>query len=115
MKNLYAAILLVFVLLVSANGQIFKTPEEAAQHLYAAWQKKNKSSARQVTHDEAIKKLFGVRRQKMVFKGCAERKEEGDYECLYENKKNDLALAMLLVSTRRGFWIKSLSFSSEAY
>ena len=107
-------ILLVFVLFVPANGQIFKTPEQAAQNLYAAWQKKSKSKARQVTHDAAIKKLFSVRRQKMVFKGCTER-EEGDYECLYENKQNGLTLAILLVSTRRGFWIKSLSFSSEAY
>lgn len=106
-------ILLVFVL--SANGQIFKTPEQAAQNLYAAWQKNSKSKARQVTHDEAIKKLFGVRRQKMVFKGCAKRAKERDYECLYENEKNAFELAMLLVSTRRGFWIKSISFSSEAY
>ena len=108
-------ILLVFVLFVSANGQIFKTPEQATQNLYDAWQKKSKSKARQVTHDEAIRKLFSVRRQKMVFKGCTERVKERDYECLYENKKKDLTLAMLLVSTRRGFWIKSLSFSSEAY
>lgn len=112
MKIRLTLILLVFF--SSANGQIFKTPEQAAQNLYAAWQKKSKSKARQVTHDKAIKKLFSVRRQKMVFKGCAKR-EEGDYECLYENEKNGLTLAMMLVSTRRGFWIKSLSFSSEAY
>lgn len=109
------SILLVFVLFVPASGQIFKTPEQAAQNLYTAWQKKSKSNARKVTHDEAIRKLFGVRRQKMVFKGCTKRIEERDYECLYENRKNAFELAMLLVSTRRGFWIKSLSFSSEAF
>ena len=108
-------ILLVFVLFVPANGQIFKTSEQAAQHLYAAWQKKNKTKAQQVTHDAVIEKLFSVRRQKMVFKGCTERVEEKDYECVYKDANDDLSLAMLLVSRRRGFWIKSLSFSSEAY
>ena len=49
----------------------------------------------------------------MVFKGCSKR-EEGDFECLYEDRKNDLTLAMLTKMTRRGYRIKSLSFSSEA-
>jgi hypothetical protein len=115
MMKISLSLLVFFLFCGSAHGQIFKTPAQAAQNLYAAWQKKNRSKARQVTHDAAIEKLFGVRRQKMVFKGCAKRAEEGDYECLYENRKNDLTLAMLLVSRRRGFWIQSLSFSSEAY
>jgi hypothetical protein len=61
----------------------------------------------------AVRKLFSVRWRKMVFKGCRKR-EESDYECLYEDRKNDLSLAMLTRITRRGYLIESLSFSSEA-
>ena len=90
-----------------------KTPTSAAQGLYNAWSKNNRRAARGFAAAGAIEKLFGVNRRKMQFKGCAKR-EEGDFECIYEDKKLDLSMAMLTEKTRRGYRIKSLSFSSEA-
>lgn len=90
-----------------------KTPRVAAQGLYNAWSKKSRKTARNFAASEAVEKLFGVKWRKMQFKGCAKR-EEGDFECIYEDKKLDLTLAMLTETTRRGYRIKSLSFSSEA-
>ena len=117
MKNIkfWFCLTLVYCLaIISIEAQtIFKTPKQAAQTLYGAWQKKNKKQALAAAQSEAVEKLFSVRRQKMVFKGCSKR-EEGDFECLYENRKLDLTMAMLLDATRRGYRVKSLSFSSEA-
>lgn len=100
----------------NATGQtIFNTPELAAQTLYTAWRTKNQVKARTVTGDEAVEKLFSVRRRPMRFMGCSKR-EAGDFECIYEDSKNDLTMAMLTTRvTRRGYRIRSLSFSSEAY
>jgi hypothetical protein len=93
--------------------QIFKTPTAAAQALYGAWSAKNRTKAQQAASTEAVEKLFSVKRRVMKFKGCQKR-EEGDFECLYEDKKNDLQMAMLLEISRRGYRINSISFSSEA-
>lgn len=112
LKNLYAAILL-FCLFGAADAQIFKTAEASAQALYNAWRTKSKTKAKRAATESAVEKLFGVRRRMMKFKGCTKR-EEGDFECIYEDAKNDLTLAMLLDSLRRGFVVKSVSFSSEA-
>ena len=93
---------------------IFKTPQASAQALYQAWRKGNRAAASRAATSEAVAKLFGVRQRKMVFKGCHKR-EEGDYECLYEDTQNDIRLAMLTETTRSGgYRIKSLSFSTEA-
>jgi hypothetical protein len=117
MKLAAISILLGCLVLVSvtANAQtIYKKPLQAAQDLYAAWQKKNKTLARRAASDSAVEKLFGVKPRPMNFAGCAKR-EEGDYECLYQDRKNDLTVAMLVAGGRRGYSVKSLSFSSEAY
>ena len=92
---------------------IFKTADAAARRLYLAWRAKDKTGAASAADAEAVEKLFGVRWRAMKFKGCRKR-EEGDFECVYEDARNDLSLAMLAERAGRGYRIKSLSFSSEA-
>ena len=120
MKKLISAFLVLSFGIVSisaratTNQTIIKTPQEAANGLYQAWSIKNKTRAQKFGRAEAVDKLFGVRRQKMTFKGCTKRADEGDYECLYENKKLDLTMAMIVKIFRVGYKVTELSFSSEA-
>jgi hypothetical protein len=98
----------------AASGQqIFKTPNEAAQSLCAAWRAKNRGKAQQSASPEAVDKLFGVKGRLMKFKGCHKR-EEGDFECLYEDRRIDFTMAFLVEVARRGYSVRSVSFSSEA-
>lgn len=115
MKIKITALLICCLALVStASAQtIIKTPPEAAQGLYRAWSKKNRKTARNFAREEAVEKLFGTRRQTMRFKGCTKR-EEGDFECIYENAKNDLSLAMIVKIYRAGYRVAAVSFASEA-
>jgi hypothetical protein len=115
MKIKFIALLLCCLTMIStAPAQtIIKTPEEAAQGLYRAWSKKNRKTARNFAGEEIVKKLFDTRRQTMKFKGCTKR-EEGDFECRYEDSKNDLRLAMIVKFFRAGARVTSVSFSSEA-
>lgn len=96
-----------------ANQTIIKIPQEASDGLYQAWRGKRKAAAANFARQEAIDKLFSVRRQKMTFKGCT-KSERGEFECVYENKKLDLSLAMIVKSYRAGYRVASVSFSSEA-
>ena len=91
----------------------FKTAGAAAQALYRAWRAKSEAGAAAAAEAEAVEKLFGVPWRAMKFKGCHKR-EEGDFECVYEDARGDLSLAMLAEVAGRGYRIKSLSFSSEA-
>ncbi|HEX8734390.1 MAG TPA: hypothetical protein VF721_03655 [Pyrinomonadaceae bacterium] len=115
MKIKFIALLLCCLTMISTvpAQTIIKTPEEAAQGLYRAWSRKNRKTAQNFARAEAINKLFETRRQTMKFKGCAKR-EEGDYECIYEDAKNDLSLAMIVKFFRAGARVASVSFSSEA-
>lgn len=115
MKIKFTAFLLCCLALAStASAQtIIKTPSEAAQGLYQAWSKKKRKTARNFAGEPAVNKLFDTRRRAMKFKGCA-RREEGDYECVYEDAKNDLSLAMIVKVFRAGCRVTSVSFSSEA-
>lgn len=96
-----------------ASQSISRRPEDAARTLYRAWRNRNRARASYVSNGAVVDKLFGVRRRAMIFKGC-QRSEEGGYECIYEDRKNDITMAMLTETSRRGFRIKSISFSSEA-
>ena|ERR1044072_953320 len=98
---------------LSSSQEIYTTPAETAQTLYRAWQAKNRFKAQQAATNEVVEKLFGVKRRVMQFKGCHKR-EEGNFECLYKDKKTDFTMAMLIEVARGGYRIKSLSFSSEA-
>jgi hypothetical protein len=95
-----------------AHGS-FKTADAAARALYRAWRAKSEAGAAAAADAAAVEKLFGVPWRTMKFKGCHKR-EEGDFECVYEDARNDLSLAMLAEVAGRGYRIKSLSFSSEA-
>jgi hypothetical protein len=110
----FAALLMIFCFSAPLYPQtIVKTPQDAARGLFQAWGKRQRRAARNYARAEAVEKLFGVRRQQMIFKGCAKR-EEGDYECLYENKKLDLTMAMIVEIFRVGYRVTEVSFSSEA-
>lgn len=91
----------------------FRTADAAARKLYGAWRAKDRAGAGAAADREAVEKLFAVRWRAMKFKGCHKR-EEGDYECIYRDARNDISLAMLAANTARGYRIKSLSFSTEA-
>jgi hypothetical protein len=73
----------------------------------------NRPTDQQAASNEVVEKLFGVKPRAMKFNGCLKR-EEGDFECLYEDKKNGFTMAILVTVSRRGYRIGSLSFSSEA-
>lgn len=96
-----------------AAAGTFKTADAAARALYRAWRAKSEAGASSAADADAVEKLFSVRWRAMKFKGCHKR-EEGDFECVYEDARNDLSLAMLAEKAGRGYRIKSLSFSSEA-
>jgi hypothetical protein len=116
MKSCLALLMIFCMVSVSfgATAQtIIKTPQEAAKGFFQAWNSKNQKAAQKYARAAAIEKLFGVRRQKMIFKGCTKR-EEGDYECIYENKKLDLSMAMIVKIFRVGYKVTEVSFSSEA-
>ena len=112
----FSAFFLVFCFtsaLFSAYPQtIIKTPQEASKGLYQAWSKRQRKAVQNYARAEAVEKLFSARRQNMVFKGCT-KLEEGDYECIYENKKLDLSVAMLVKIYRVGYRVAEVSFSSE--
>jgi hypothetical protein len=95
------------------NRTIIKTPQAASNGLFQSWSAKNKIRAQKFARNEAVDKLFSINSQRMTFKGCSKR-EEGDYECVYENKKLDLTMAMIVKMFRSGYRVTEVSFSSEA-
>src|SRR5690349_11472316 len=118
MKNLISGLLILSLAAVSVsatslNQIVVKTPQDASNGLYQAWRVKNKTKARKFGREEAVDKLFGTRQRAMKFKGCTKR-DEGDFECIYEDKKIDLSVAMIVKIFRSGYRVTSLSFSSEA-
>lgn len=112
--KIFAFLILICFVSIGVYGQaIIKTPRAASEGLYQAWNKKNRKTAEIYARQEAIDKLFGVRRRTMKFKGCTKR-EEGDFECIYLDKKIDLSMAMIVKIFRIGYRVVSVSFSSEA-
>lgn len=105
---------LLFASMLSAQTAQNKNPTLVAQKLYAAWHLKNKKAALKITDKDAVSKLFSVPWRAMKFRGC-NRCEEGGFECIYTDVKNDLSLAMNVEGgvSVGGFNITSLSFSSE--
>jgi hypothetical protein len=86
-----------------------------AQTFYQAWQQKNRNIVRQVAAKEAIDKLFSVKWRAMKFNGC-ERKEEGGWQCVYEERGEDFSLAMEIDGgvSAGGYNVTAVNFSSEA-
>ncbi len=101
--------------LVSAAATVQpRSPDAAAQKLYQAWRLKSRKSAASVAEKAAVDKLFSVRWRAMRFDGCKNR-DEGGYECVFTDVRNDLSLAMIVEggASVGGYNVTSLSFSSE--
>lgn len=105
---------LLFISAIAARELQSKNPKLTAQKLYQAWHFKARRSALKIAEKKAVDKLFSVRWRVMKFEGC-NRRDEGGFECIYRDAKNDLSLAMIIdggVSVG-GYNVTSLSFSSE--
>ena len=88
-------------------------PKVAATRLYDAWRRKSRTAALQVADRETVNKLFGVRWRAMQAKGC-ERRDEGGFQCVYYDAKNDLSLAINVSGgASSGYGVESVSFSTE--
>ena len=91
-----------------------KSSGNVAQQLYQAWHLRSQKSALKIADKNAVEKLFSVRWRPMKFEGCNHR-DEGGFECIYRDAKNDFSMAMILdggVSVG-GYNVVSLSFSTE--
>ena len=98
----------------SPSRDVRTNPARVAQQLYQAWHLKSQKSAVKVADKDVVDKLFGVRWRAMKFEGCHHR-DEGGFECVYRDAKNDFSMAMIVdggVSVG-GYNVASLSFSSE--
>lgn len=91
-----------------------RTPKVAAQLLYQAWHLKNRKAALKVADKEAVDKLFSARWRAMRLKPCT-RRDEGGFECVYTDAKNDLDIAFIVEggASVGGYNVSSLSFSTE--
>ena len=98
-----------------ARDKVVPNPKMAAQNLYKAWRTKNRKAALKVASKDAVNKLLSVRWRVMTFKGC-KNMEEGGFECIYRDAKNDFDLAMIVEGgvSVGGYHVESLSFSTEA-
>ena len=95
----------------------FKTPQAAANELYAAWRTKNKTKARAVADSKAIEKLFStnfISRRK--FAGCTDQSEteKGLFTCVFEDLTDDLLnVAFEAVKKGKSWRIRWVSFAAE--
>lgn len=88
-------------------------PGVAARRLYNAWRRKNRAAALKVADRATVEKLFGVRWRAMRSKGCQLR-DEGGYQCVYYDAKNDLSLAINVGGgASAGYGVESVRFSRE--
>ena len=98
----------------SPSTVLRSNPTTVAKALYQDWQHGAAKAARKIADADAVDKLFGVRWRAMKFDGCQSR-EEGGFECIYRDAKDDFSMAMIVdggVSVG-GYNVASLSFSSE--
>ena len=120
-KKLYLIGAIVCSLLLwqpaAAQQSGFKTPQTAANALYAAWRTKNKIQARAAADNDAIAKLFSTKFQpKWKFAGCNDESdtEKGLFQCVYKDASDDLlSVAFDTFKTKRGWRIRSLTFGAE--
>lgn len=116
MKTCFVPLMIFCLALPFYPQTIIKTPQEASRGLYQAWSKKQRKTAQKFARVEAVEKLFDTRWRTMKFKGCTKREadEGGGYECIYEDAKIDLTIAMIVKIFRVGYKVTEVSFSSEA-
>ena len=109
---------LIAVLVVASSpafaGLSRLPPATIAKQVYDAWHAGARKAALKVADKHAVDKLFGVRWRAMAFKGCSQR-DEGGFECIYTDAKNDFSLAMIVDggASLGGYNMASVSFSSE--
>jgi len=111
---LFSLMLTTFSVKPVVAQKIHKTPKAAAQSLYQAWRLKNRKAALKIAGREAVEKLFSVRWRAMSLKPCT-RREEGGFECIFTDAKNDLDVALIVEGGAPvgGYKVASLSFSTE--
>jgi hypothetical protein len=122
MKPLKLFLIVCLISITNLTGQAapkeaarqIKNPKLVAQKLYQAWHLKARRAALKVAAKEAVEKLFGVRWRRMRFEGCKQR-EEGGFECVYRDERNDLSMAMIVDggASAGGYNVASVSFSTE--
>lgn len=98
----------------ASAGLSKQAPATIARQFYEAWHAKSRSAALKVADKEAVDKLFSARWHAMAFAGCNQR-DEGGFECVYKDAKDDFSLAMILDggASLGGYDVVSVSFSSE--
>ena len=99
----------------SALAALSKLPPTAiARQFYDAWHAHSRKAALKVADKDAVDKLFGAHWHAMAFDGCHQR-DEGGFECVYKNAKDDFSLAMIVDggASLGGYNVVSVSFSSE--
>ena len=122
MKPLKLFLIVCLISITNLTGQAaakesarqIKNPKLVAQKLYRAWHLKARRVALKVAAKEAVEKLFGVRWRAMKFEGCKQL-EEGGFECVYRDARNDLSMAMIVDggASAGGYNVASVSFSTE--
>lgn len=107
---------LIFAFPIEAQTN-FKTPQAAADALYAAWRTKNKAKAKLAADDKAIEKLFSAKFQpKWKFSGCSDESdtEKGLFQCVYKDSSDDLlSVAFDVFKGKRGWRVRWLTFGAE--
>ncbi len=119
MVRRYLTCTIASVLAFSATGTALaalskQPPATIARQFYDAWHANSRNAALQVADKQAVDKLFGVHWHAMAFDGCHPR-DEGGFECVYKDAKDDFSLAMILDggASLGGYDVVSVSFSSE--
>jgi hypothetical protein len=89
-------------------------PASLARQVYQAWHANSRPAALKVADKEAVDKLFGVHWRAMKFGGCHPR-DEGGFECVYKDAKDDFSLAMIVDggASLGGYNVATVSFSTE--
>lgn len=117
-KYLFLVIVSGLLFAQTASAQTaYKTPKEAANALYAAWQAKSRVKARFVADNKAVAKLFStnfIARRK--FAGCTDQSEteKGLFTCVYEDPTDDLLnVAFETVKKGKSWRIRWVTFAAE--
>ncbi len=105
--------------MLCATGAIGATlsklpPTTIARQFYEAWHLNKHAAALKFADKVAVDKLFETPWRMMKFEGCDVR-DEGGFECVYRDAKNDFSIAMIIDggASVGGYNVTSVSFSSE--
>jgi hypothetical protein len=89
-------------------------PAVAARRLYEAWRARDRRAALKIADKAAVDKLLSVRWRAMRAKGCEHRDGGEGFQCVYEDARRDLRLAVIVEGgASAGYGVTAVSFSSE--